>query len=316
MTSYKGIFATNISLNVTKKDVEISATASTKEISTTYSLKETSTNTFDTGLDVSLNGFGEETIPQKALFKYNQDAFSISDIFNKSFGKTLIDTQVLTERILFNIGKTNTEPLYLNDFPKFAFSKILADTFSKQDTVSLGLSKPFNDTTNTTIDSVSLTYGGFKYENLSTQDVISFVSGFNRNIYEVVNPTDDFLGAANIDDDQYASIGKFLVDISSSSDVFKVDLSTRLNDSFTKTDSIRLEPNKVQNDTVTRSEMMAFSGGKILNDLTIHSDVLQVNLSKQMLDTSSLTESVKLNIQNYFSQIYVVSDYVGTTYLI
>jgi len=115
---------------------------------------------------------------------------------------------------------------------------------------------------------------------------------------ELVDATDDFYGAANIDDDQIAVFDKVLADYASSSEVV-----TTLTDF-----------NRSVNESQILSEVFAAVTNKALSDITNSSDTVTLLAALSKLETATTSQTISLTLQSYFSQDYVELGYTGETY--
>jgi hypothetical protein len=115
---------------------------------------------------------------------------------------------------------------------------------------------------------------------------------------DLVDATDDFYGAANIDDDQYATINKVVADYVNNSDTVT-----------TLTDFLRSV-----NESQILSEVFAAANDKALSDIINSSDTVILLTASNKLEAVSTSQTISLTLQSYFSQDYAQLGYTGETY--
>jgi len=135
-----------------------------------------------------------------------------------------------------------------------------------------------------------LTDQNFVFEDFTTRLTSSF------GLYDTVTATDDYYGAANIDDDQYATFNKTLSDTNTTTDTFKYTAFIQQLQAFTLSEENKFNVGK--NVVETLHFMETFTYDKFA--VTLFSD--------QILKSDSGT----INNQNYFASTYVAPGYVGT----
>jgi hypothetical protein len=115
---------------------------------------------------------------------------------------------------------------------------------------------------------------------------------------DLVDATDDFFGAANIDDDQIAVFDKVLADHTTSGDTVT-----------TLTEFLRSV-----NESQILSEVFAAAINKALSDINNSSDTVTLLTAPVKLEAVSTSQTISLTLQSYFSQDYVELGYTGETY--
>ena len=134
-----------------------------------------------------------------AYEKTVQELTTVSETFSKTVGKNTTETAVTSETVTRTAGfnRTNTET---------------APTVETITTIR-GFNRTNTETT-PTVETIT-TIRGFNRTNTETAsaaEVISSVRGFNRTTTDSVLATDDYLGEAVIDDDQFSIVGKNLTE--------------------------------------------------------------------------------------------------------
>ena len=115
---------------------------------------------------------------------------------------------------------------------------------------------------------------------------------------ELIDATDDFFGAANLDYDQIATVNKNVVDYATNSET----ITTLTN--FTRS----------VNESQILSEVFAAVTNKALSDITNSSDTVTLLTGPNKRETVATSQTISLTLQSYFSQDYVELGYTGETY--
>lgn len=291
-------------------------------------------------LKVNLDNMGEESIPNPNLFKRAHDYYAVTDRFSITINSSKLDTlngvtDVFSRTVSYN--RVFQESQVTNDSYKvFVVTKGVVDTSYLSEVFVKNLSKPFADNY-TAIDIRSVEYGKNVFENIAlteevlkldyvkladdnavTQDVLTRTVDFNRSFDDFVDATDDFYGAANIDDDQIANVGKTLVDWLASSEVRVIDLNIVKSDVATTSDQKAAELTKVSSDSFTSTEQLVYSADKIALDTTTTSDLQTYETGKTLQDTGTTSEVTDFGfaktLANTFGYIEQFS-YSGVKYL-
>lgn len=282
-------------------------------------------------VEVDIQGLGETNYPEPRQFKYTDDEYSIHDYPPKFLQvKGIHDTKSTTQLVSFNsitrlndiFGKLDTVQL------KTEFIRSYNDTFNKSDVLALYSSK---DTR----------------EYFSQLDTVTLKTEFIRNILDTVYTTDDVLGDLNTDDDQYAIVGKGIVDVfnkqeefitevdfnrlfsdtKSYQDTFNFIINTTYEETTTNIDSVSLVSQKVLSTNAGTDEIHSVDIGKVivdsdyfLEDYTYQDyeygsvsliEYLSANTSKVLSNIFNKADSTKVGLQNYSYGDYVESGYVG-----
>jgi hypothetical protein len=109
------------------------------------------------------------------------DAFTVSELISKAFGKSLTDSAGVTDVSTRQIGKNPSDSLDLTEDQTFDIGKVLVDAFSTSDDETLDFGKVFADS-------------------LNLSDDQSFV--MTKALSDIVYATDDLDGEASLEDDQ------------------------------------------------------------------------------------------------------------------
>jgi len=143
-----------------------------------------------------------------AFIRGYSDQLNISDTIKLTTGKYYSDSVSASDAGYFKKTtiKSNLETILVTDTKNFSVSKTLTDFLQIVETKRSLIQKPV-------IDSIRIT------------DLFATVSNYFKNFTELVSPTDDYYGLANIDDDEYATFNKVVnewLQITQSAPIFQV----------------------------------------------------------------------------------------------
>ena len=147
-----------------------------------------------------------------------------------------------------------------------------------------------NSDANYFIVNKGVTDQSFIFEDFVTQLTSSF------GLYDTVSATDDYYGAANIDDDQFATFNKTAADSFTKSERFIYSALLEKTETFSKAEEITLTIGTNLLETLQFTETFTYDKYAV----TLFTD--------QILKSDSGT----INNQNYFASTYVEPGYVGT----
>jgi hypothetical protein len=190
-------------------------------------------------------------------------------------------------------------------------------------------------------DAYSLNYSKSLVESVAAVDSLNVSLAYFRNISDIIKATDDILGEANIDDDQYLFFTKLLDDSATITDSisFQNSFNRFFTDSPVLADSFSNVFSKNINESLTVSDALIvfFDRASIINDTAGSTDsfiksisqnnsesvaisdtiALQMAFNRALSDTLTISEFKILVIQNYFSDpSYSTEGYSGTIYTI
>lgn len=233
-----------------------------EQLNYTYDSITITTNfgrTFLETIDATDDILGEANIDddQTALVqKVLLGGYSSSDLteltvdFNRNYHNFILKSDI--SYILFNKAPHITARS--SDLNYLSLDKPFADLTDSSDYLSIEYYKPYNDTavkSDVTLLNIQPSY----IDTVNQYDSTSYLVDFKRTFIEYVNPTDDVLGEANIDDDQTAFVQKVLIDTPTYTDSFStVVLYHKLYNHYTHIEEVfSLNPNKNQHDTLLGS---------------------------------------------------------------
>lgn len=243
------------------KLIEVTAGTLTTAVSTVSVTSNTVTTSINTGvvtpliestdvqeelLNVVISGLGEENIPDARLFKFVADNFNLNeqavirvfkslselstaeDQVRKLLQKALIDATSNSEVFVkvWTAYRTFTDSANSTEVLQKDFHKVLADLANAPDLLTTSVGKYLSDVTALANLSYAVILVGktLQDQTIGFSDVLSRIVQFNRTFEDTLFTTDDFLGAANIDDDQIATVLKVLIDWATPQETFSVDL--------------------------------------------------------------------------------------------
>lgn len=302
------INAPNIVANkVTYSDQVVNAT--TPELVTNVTISGVTTEVTTETINFVFTGIGEESLPNSTLFKRGQeyvsaldapsistsktfsdqlntlDSFNVlveykrlfeetkttSEVVDKFIGKTHLDLADVSDQNSKAVYRTALDGAISSDTKTIVVSKAAVDLVQQADQTRIQITKPFTETKTVT-------------------DIFSRTINYKRSFSDSVDATDDFLGEANIDDDQIARVGKNTIDYATTSD------SKLFNVSVTKLDISQVQDQKAVNiskpffDSLAIPEQKYLKVDKVFFETKLLSDVVRTRSIKSILDVSSISE--------------------------
>jgi len=233
------------------------------------------------------------------------DSISTSDVFSYSNGTyrdyidsiTNSDDLVLEARPVL-VDTTNTSETHNIFFLRKPIDILQINSSSDRRYIQIG--KNLDNTNNIAYLNSNSIYlapnkgvqdQNFVFDFLQTSLTASF------GLYDTIHPTDDYYGAANIDDDEYAQFNKTSSDNYSVVDYPRYTTTIQKTELLTNFEQKILTTAKNSLDTATISENLTYykyAGAGLFIDQTLTSD------------------SGTVNNQNYFASTYVAPGYAGT----
>jgi hypothetical protein len=258
-----------------------------------------------------VTNMGEESIPNPYLFKRLNDEYHGTDQIRLRYQQSKFDQTLASD--LFNrvvsYRRVFQESQITNDSYRVAFvTKGLITQFDTQEVFAKQLSKPFADQY-TVSDARSLTTGKtlftqvtyseelvkVAYLKASSEIVVSAEDfrrtvAYNRSFQSIADATDDFYGAANLDDDQIAQIGKTLVNWVAGADIRSVIVDKILANTalVTEQHAVNLtKPLLTQSSVISTTQIRA---NKVLSTNSVLDDVHSYELGKPLADSTLTLE--------------------------
>ena len=243
-----------------------------------------------------------ETATQTDLFTQSIEpakfeTVSTAEAFNYAASLEKPETVVVSETVESETTTQRTEITSILELfiAQWTAVKSFTEIVLQTDIVSLAADKPDTETVATselqTFDATIRPLDVAATAETIGKDTITELS-------DLVDATDDFFGAANIDDDQIAVFDKVLADHTTSGDTVT-----------TLTEFLRSV-----NESQILSEVFAAAINKALSDINNSSDTVTLLTAPVKLEAVSTSQTISLTLQSYFSQDYVELGYTGETY--
>ena len=266
-------------------------------------------------INVQTTGVGEEAVPNPNLFTRGQDYTTLTDSFSKYSLKPQFDTfttvdafaRLVNYRRLFeetqfagdsyqvaNVGKTVRDTGTLIETFVKGYSKVTYDVSSLADVSSLVFGKTLFDQVVQADEVTKLTYQKVQPDQVISADEFSRIADYKRTFSDWVDATDDFLGEANIDDDQIALIGKNIVDYGTLSDLQFADISIIKSDLADVSDLAAVSLAKPFADFIANADQSSYLVGKVFGDTSSLGDTNLKFVGKAVEDTSTTYEERKV----------------------
>jgi hypothetical protein len=318
----------------------------------TSAYDKVTTNVDALSLNIQVNNMGEEVLPNPGLFKRAQDYYSIiervslgisipkfdqltgvSDVFSRtvSFARVFQESQITNDSYkVFVVGKGIAESVASTDTPEKSLSTVYADQANESDQVSIEPGKNFLENVLIGQEVVTKQPGKGVAETVATQDILTATATFDRVFVDLVDATDDFLGLANLDDDQVASVGKTLahafavsdtqvldsgilkLDAATSTDQTTADTGKVLAHSFTNTEQVFSSVGKGVLDNTTSSDQTAIETGKLLSDSTTNSETVSLQPDKGIADIVGYSEQIIYSTGKFLNTAFTAQDVIAT----
>lgn len=268
-------------------------------------------------LDVNLIGFGEESLPEPTLFKFLQDYFTYSDYSYLINNKGQLDNLETSSYNYLTLSKVNLETNSVIDQPYISLIKPVLSAFNSSDYSYLTIGK-------------------------NPQEYIGFIESNIFDISKILEDnliaTDDILGSAVLDDDQYNLFDKSLHDITSYDDLVttqwdiirdytdsssvleyaSLGLDKPFEDSFISISeyTLLLDNTYLETNSITDILTYVWSAQLSLLDTPLVVETVGLTYSKPLTEAKTFSEVVVLGLQDYFAQDFVHPGYIGTSYTV
>lgn len=261
--------------------------------------------------------------------------FSDNISYQVDFKRTFIEQGEYGDVIVFATTKLIADTAQTDDNIAFSTATTKEDTLNASELISNGLGKVFTNSFGVA-DEATLNQNKNISDDSSFVDDIRFDLGLA--LSDFVNVTDDFLGEANIDDDQTMHFGKTLLINGSASDTLAraVQYNRVFGDNLSVNEALSLGTNKTLSEQITTNDTLertvqfdrnfsdlsivtttiAIDTGRVLQDngTVVESAVKSPN--KVSNDSASITDSGALFWQDYVEDpSYFGEDYVGNRQL-
>jgi dihydroneopterin aldolase len=300
-----------------------------------------------------VTNMGEGSIPNPFLFKRLNDEYTNTDVVSMQYLQTKLEQAITPDQFsrVVNYGRVFQEVQTPSDIYKIFFvNKVVATPLISVDTPALTVIKPFKDF-GRLLDVPAIVLGktlspqvayiqelvNLAYLKNSNETVVSGEDfrrqvDFKRSFHNTVYATDDFLGNANIDDDQTARVGKTLVNWATSIDIHKVNASKSLitptATSEQKSFALTKPPTsqsflssqtslgfaKMLSSTSTPADQFNYQTGKALTNISAVGEQHTTQVLKLLVTQAESTEQKQVNLQKPLFSNTVNSDTVIKTW--
>lgn len=174
-----------------------------------------------------------------AAAKQFDDLVGVGDFNDVEFGAVRNDLVVTAEATVFDTTKLLQNTVAALDTPARSFSKALFDSVTVTDSMRLFFEAFYNTgiVTSEEVQVIRIAAEGVpeQRENQTATDITAL--GVNKRFADAVKTTDDFFGAANLDDDQITFVGKNLTENLTATELRTVALQRTLQESAGATSS-------------------------------------------------------------------------------
>jgi hypothetical protein len=248
---------------------------------------------------------GEESLPNPSLFQRLDDFYTAPDRvtlrFNKRprelinsidlprkrAGKTLLETPVAgdTDRSS-RVNKSRSSLADASDTQRISTSKIKFSSTTNTEQFNKTSGKLLPET-ETVTDQKRLNIGKVLPETANTSILFSRTVVFNRLVLDIVDATDDFLGLANIDDDQIASVGKKLIDYTANFEQLVKSYNKQIREISPAIDQARFKFNKQLRDTETTADVVRLQVAKTIVETDNAIDQARLQVTKPLRETTN-----------------------------
>lgn len=325
-----------------------------------YLLKENLKDSFFVSefniLSTGKNFFGlvtaTEDIVTLGVTKAFADTFSVAEQIDVGLRKNF-DPEFISAYDFINylgVGKSINENLLWTETLRFDTSKVISDQFTAEENISKGFARPLSDQFSYS-DSQIIGSGKVFFESLAFDDSTTLASGkvlsdtvtftdagitysLSYNIADAITATDDFLGEANLDDDQTMQFNKNTTNLVGTTDSFsrQVSFVRDFSDSASYSDTANLSYfksvtdasstiddlvyvmayNKSYSDLLSISDTATTVFGRLQQDNGTASDNNVKSTGKVNSDLVNITDTGSLFWQDYVDNpYYFAGDYVG-----
>lgn len=184
--------------------------------------------------DYALDRYAATGIPAFDLGKARADSFATADAQTHATGKQLNEAFQTASTLLFGTALTKADGATTAESRIYGIAKPLSDAVGKSDAASKGTDKALADS-KATSDSATDSFGKALVEYCAQAEYVG--RSVVKSVADAVHPTDDFLGAANADDDQTMSFATSRSETVVKSDANSLGTGKQLADTAGKSDS-------------------------------------------------------------------------------
>jgi hypothetical protein len=236
----------------------------------------------DVELTTNLSNYGEDRGFDSGLFKFLEDA------------KTAFDTVVL--KLIKNALLIDSIKLSDSIFIALTKREILTDKVIPLEEFSRSFNKVLNDTS-------------------LTSDIVTFIKSTSINFTDIIRPTDDFYGEANLDDDQTVSFIKILLEYSLASDTTFARIGKRFVDSSIVSENNYKLLGKNLQESLNTAEIINRLFSKYLEDSSLISDAVSTYYNKSEVEQKIVSDDATLQFNKLEPNLVVTTEIFSRIFL-
>jgi regulator of sigma D len=357
MATTINIQATQVTGTVSQQQVVAKPTITNYATSNTPTPGITTANVSDSSLTISESGLDQNSVPTTIRSRSEGDQVNLTDLTIRvaTYRRTITDPLTATDNFskVVNFKRTFTHSATAQESNSIKVNILKTDRINAGDNVLKSIRSLRTDVVNVSnpiylapkplqtdranvLESIKLTPKPVKTDNFTATENFARVVNYLRTLTDRVNATDDYLGNANIDDDQYVTFIKGLVisvqaseftakqikttttdKIDNISDVKFITIKVPKTDNFTATETFSriVSYNRTQSDQINFSENILKNTGKLLSDsvnvsetkfasirilktdfINCPAETIQKSISAKYSDTSNVLEFIAKNI--------------------
>ena len=254
-----------------------------------------------------------DDLPTLGVFKNVEIVVALTDPVVFSTSKNLLNTSTTQESVLLDYGKPIDTQAGISDTLSTLWqaNSELSSFTQAVDTVAAVIGVGLVDQVNTLS---TLSNGVFKVEASSfvAIDSIDNLANSNPSFNDFVDATDDFLGLANIDDDQVASFGKNLVNLVSSLDSTNIDVSSNLLDQTSLADPVSLTVGTSAFDIFNAQDQISLTAASVTVESVPTLDSYELFVSKNLTSSTTVADPIAISVSKPFLHTTIALDTVST----
>lgn len=317
---------------VTQQEVVAKPTLTNYATSTNPTPTLVTANTTDVSLTITSTGLDEKAVPTTIRSRSESDFINISEsvIRQVTYRRTFIDPITITDAFsrIVNFKRTISETVRVaQELVTLRASILKTDRVNVSETATKSIKPVRTDQINISesilksakvtladninvLENIRLTPKPLKTDQITATDAFVRYLSWYRTFTETVNTTDDYLGNANIDDDQYATFGKRIFDIINLTESTSKQIKTAIFDLINNIGDLRfIRIDSLKTDSINSTDQFSRIAAykRTQPDQINVSETALKSIKPSLTDNSTVTETKFLSIQ------LAKLDYVGYT---
>jgi hypothetical protein len=303
-------------------------------ISDTSSSQVSYLRSFEDLIDATDDYYGAATIGDDeyaSFVKVTIDTILQEDTAAFNVAKILSDNNTVTETSAYTTGKFLTNRINGSESNTKEFNSLKLNTFITTEINYFTITSVVNNTVTTTDLATTLLQYLRSFTETNTVEDLSIFStnivkqhsaGINdsfiktidylRSFEDLVDATDDYYGAATIDDDEYASFTKVIADNILQLDVTKFNVANILADTADTIDSLAANTGKFLSTQFNSSETNTKLTNNLKLETLITSELSYFNIRSVLSSAVGITQTKTVTTGKYLSNIFSSSDTATT----